>query len=137
MCEPKPNNCELEFICSDKNKKECYQYKGEQFCKFYKGPAFFDEDSEPYCENAIAQVNAAVIYLKSQLGDENVRNMLKEFLNRPLVSREFLENMQANTIELLSGSKWKRGTTKKNINYIESLEKDLKDINKLLEEKWK
>lgn len=61
--EPKPNNCRLGFFCHDES-NNCYQFKldGEGVdwvsCKYF--------GTNTGCENIIAQVNQATLFLESQ-----------------------------------------------------------------------
>lgn len=74
MCEPKENKCVLDFICMDEH-ADCYQYspKGAyQLCKHSE----VVEDFNIKCSSKIANINAAVIYLKSNIGDKNTINLL-------------------------------------------------------------
>ena len=76
MCEPKPNNCHIEFLCEDLL-DDCYQKTKKDIltpCIHHDG--LNDEESAVRCKSKIAQVNVAILFLKKSLGDENLRNYI-------------------------------------------------------------
>lgn len=75
MCEemkPLPNNCKTQFYCNSSIK--CLGKKTDrekQNCKY--------QTEDYFCENVILQVNAAVNFIKSHLGEEDfIKYVLKE-----------------------------------------------------------
>ena len=80
MCKIKPNNCKIEFLCTD-ILDDCYQQKkieGNRLSCYYHG-GLNEDESSLICENTIAKVNAAVIFIKNNLGEENfIKYVLNE-----------------------------------------------------------
>ena len=71
------NKCELEFKCPKFG--ACTYYKelerSGDVCKYMKYKSW------RFCESHLAKVNAAVLFLKSELGDKNVKDYLESVLN--------------------------------------------------------
>lgn len=79
--KPPPNNCEIKFLCEDEH-KDCYQFKdsiGTYECNNADNIIMLD-GIKTYCNSKICQVNKAILFLKEQLGEENIREHVKKEL---------------------------------------------------------
>ncbi len=82
MCTPKPNNCKIDFICDDET-CNCYQYKHDHSIKDSNFDCCHNVVVDEYnefkvlCKSKICQVNKGILFLREQLGDDNLREYIK------------------------------------------------------------
>ena len=77
---------------------------------------------DPFTANSICE----------NCGGDIIHNKLEE--EQIEISRELLENLRENLIDLIETNGWKNDTTKSNNNYMGMLHKDLLQIDKLLKQ---
>ena len=73
----KDNKCKITFKCFDV-KKDCVYFKGNDLneCKYEKEYSISIGDNKYECKSKIAQVNKAIIFLKDNIGDENLKKYI-------------------------------------------------------------
>jgi hypothetical protein len=71
------NACEIKFVCSTEE-KGCCVYRNER----HKPCVYCGNDFPGRCHCKVAQVNAAVLFLKKELDVENIKNILKSMMEQ-------------------------------------------------------